>query len=122
VVAGTFIVGSDVYGAAVCTGGGSTCDIRFTPTAEEQITTSRTYELRATIAGSGADGDFVSVTIDNDSSAVVASTTKALILTGDDDAPIIWSDMSAASHATTTSDWTSDFGVKNLPVSQTLNI
>ena len=120
-VAGTFVVGSDVYGAAVCTGGGATCDIKFTPTAVESITTAKTYELRATIAASGAAGDFVSVTLDNDTTDAFVALDQVTDIDADTDAPIIWSDLSEASHATTTDDWTSEFGIKSLPISQTLN-
>ncbi len=113
-VAGVFTNAATVYGA----GNGA---IKFVPTSEQQISSSKVYELRGIIAAADASGDFVSVTIANDSAAFVALDTYANILTADSDAPIIWSDVSASSHATTTADWTSDFGVKNLPVTDTLN-
>jgi hypothetical protein len=113
-VAGTFTNAATVYGA----GNGA---IKFVPTAEQQVATSKVYELRGIIAAADASGDFVTVTIANDSAALVALDTYANILTADSDAPIIWSDLSASGHATTTADWTSDFGVKNLPVTDTLN-
>ena len=116
-IGGTFTNAATVYGA------GTTGDIGFVPTAEQTISGSKTYELRGTIGTATTAGDYVTVTLDNDSSAVVASLAVSGgsgILDADSDAPIIWSDMSAASHATTTTDWTSDFGIKNLPVSDTL--
>ena len=119
-VGGTFTNGSDVFGAATCAAGGATCDIKFIPTAENTVSGSKTYELRGNIAAANASGDFVTVTLDNDSTAVVASD-QVTDIDAVTDAPIIWSDMSAASHSTATDDWTSDFGVKNLPVSASLN-
>ena len=75
--------------------------------------------MRANITVATTAGDYVTTTLDNDSSAVVASD-QLTDIDADTDAPIIWSDMSAASHSTATDDWTSDFGVKNLPVGDTL--
>jgi hypothetical protein len=47
--------------------------------------------------------------------------TAALVETTNPDTTIIWSDVSASSHATTTSDWSGDYGVKSLPISQTIS-
>lgn len=116
-VAGTFTNAATVYGA-----GAGPSDVGFVPTVEQVVSGSKTYELRGNIAAADASGDFVTTTLDNDStSAVVANDTAANILAADTDAPLIWSDMSAASHATTTADWTTDFGIKNLPVSASMN-
>ena len=120
-VTGTFLNGSEVYGATTsCADNDLNCDIRFTATAEQIVSGSKTYELRANITVATTAGDYVTTTLDNDSSAVVASD-QLTDIDVDTDAPIIWSDMSAASHALTTDDWTSDFGVKNLPVADSLN-
>ena len=118
-VGGTFTNGANVYGANNCSAGGADCDIKFIPSVEQIVSGSKTYELRGNIALATTAGDYVTVTLDNDSSAIVGSD-QVTDIDSDTDAPIIWSDMSAASHATTTDDWTSDFGVKNLPVSDTL--
>ncbi|HBA46161.1 hypothetical protein A2W67_00335 [Candidatus Nomurabacteria bacterium RIFCSPLOWO2_02_40_28] len=114
-VVGVFTNAATVYGA-----GAGPADIGFVPTAEQTISGSKTYELRGNIAAADASGDFVTVTLDNDSAAIVASD-QLTDIDADTDAPIIWSDISASSHATTTNDWTSDFGVKNLPVADSLN-
>ncbi len=119
-VGGTFTNGATVYGAGTCSGGGATCDISFVPSSEQTVSGTKVYELRGNVAAATTAGDFATFTIDNDSAAIVASDTSANIVTGDSDAPIVWSDLSASGHATTTADWTSDFGVKNLPVSDTL--
>ncbi|MFH1365931.1 MAG: hypothetical protein ABIG99_00860 [Patescibacteria group bacterium] len=94
-------------------------DIVFIPSVEQMVSGSRTYELRANIAGV-TTCDHITVAMNNDQTIAVASGTVAAKLSADSDAPIIWSDMSSASHSTTTTDWVTDFGVKNLPISDTL--
>ena len=89
---------------------------------EEQVSGSKTYELRATIGGTLADNDYINTTI-GQNQAFLASA----IFTGADndltaaDATFSWSDVSAQSHDTGTIDWTTDYLVRNLPtVSQGL--
>ena len=114
-VAGVFTNTTNIVAGVDTTG-----SVKFVPTAEQVVSGTKTYELRGTITSANATGDFVTVTLANDSTARVASD-QLTDIDADTDAPIIWSDMSAASHATTTNDWTSDFGVKNLPISDSLN-
>ncbi|MEN9582357.1 MAG: hypothetical protein RL641_311 [Candidatus Parcubacteria bacterium] len=115
---------TQVYGQVTHSGlhlaGSTTGTIKFI-TGEQQISSSKTYELRGTISGADTVGDFVTVTIANDSLSVVPINTLNGIMNADPDAPIVWSDMSAASHTSVTTDWTSDFGVRNLPISGSLN-
>lgn len=113
-IVGTFTNSATTYGA------GATGTIKFVPTSEQQVSSAKIYELRGNIAAADASGDFVTVTLNNANTSFVALGTVAG-LTGAATAPIIWSDLSASSHGTGTSDWTSDFGVKNLPVSDSLN-
>lgn len=118
-VVGTFTNSTGLI--SVNAGALSTGTILFVPTAEQQISSSKKYELRGTVSGASADGDFVTVTIANDSTAIVALDSRNDIQTADSDAPIIWSDLSATSHSTSTDDWTSDFGVNSGTVSNSLN-
>jgi len=115
-IQGVFLNATNFVGSVATTG-----SIKFTPTDEQVISGSKTYELRGTITSADAAGDFVTVTLANDSSAYVAIDALATIYGADADAPIVWSDMSASSHTVLTGDWTSDFGVKSLPVSDSLN-
>lgn len=118
---GNTAVNGTFTSAQLHTGTDTTGTILFVPTAEEEVSTSATYELRGTVTLANAAGDYVVVTIANDNtSAVVALDSVADLQTADSDAPIIWSDMSASGHATTTDDWTTDFGVQSLPISQTI--
>ncbi|MBP9852042.1 MAG: peptidoglycan-binding protein [Candidatus Pacebacteria bacterium] len=94
--------------------------ITFIPTAEQQVSGSKVYELRANINGVSSNGNYVTVTLPNDSAAIVMADTANVIIASDVDAPIVWSDNSAISHSVTTSDWTSDYMVRNLPISDTL--
>jgi len=117
-VAGTFTNTGIVTGDVATTG-----SIKFVPTAEQVISGSKTYELRGTITAANAAGDYVTVTLANDNTSAVVALDDAttIIASGDTDAPIVWSDMSAASHTVDTVDWTTDFGVRNLPISGSLN-
>ena len=121
-VGATFSNGTNVFGTGACgTYSNSTCQIIVTPSTEQLISGSKTYELRGNITGAVTRGDYVTVTIDNNNTSRVASDqVSVLISSGGIDSPIVWSDMSASSHSTTSTDWTTDFGVKNLPVSDTL--
>ncbi|OGG58618.1 hypothetical protein A2765_02755 [Candidatus Kaiserbacteria bacterium RIFCSPHIGHO2_01_FULL_56_24] len=76
----------------------------------EQIgaSSSKTYELRAnTVTGWGDAADSIAISFTEDSSAV--SNLTSLTQTGN----MIWSDRSANSHTTITSDWTSGYLVKD---------
>jgi len=117
-VAGVFTNAGNIVGAVDLTG-----SIKFVPTAEQVVSGSKTYELRGTVTSANADGDYVTATLANDSTSAVVALDDAttIIASGDTDAPIVWSDLSAASHTVDTVDWTTDFGVRNLPISGSLN-
>jgi peptidoglycan hydrolase-like protein with peptidoglycan-binding domain len=116
---------NQVTGTATVAGMGTSAStsgtVDFNASSEQQVSSYKVYELRGTIAGAAASGDFVTMTLANDSTSVVSLGTSTEIEDADTDAPVIWSDMSAQSHALSTSDWTSDYGVKNLPISSSLN-
>jgi hypothetical protein len=124
-VAGTAVITGNVNGAGVCDSTGAddtSCTMLFTATSEQQISVTKTYELRADITATVADTSFVTTKLAQD--ATFAAPNEAVsgsdVRDGDADVTIVWSDLSAASHDTTTTDWNNDFGVKNLPISQTL--
>jgi len=93
--------------------------VEFDATAVQSLSSAKTYELRMT-ASAVVNGQSVVTKLAQDA-AYAAPTTAAAVETADADATIIWSDVSASAHATTTSDWNGDYGVKSLPVSQTIN-
>ncbi|MBL1434073.1 hypothetical protein COB87_000655 [Candidatus Wolfebacteria bacterium] len=79
----------------------------------EQIAagSSRTYQLFATaVSGWGTSGDSININIVEDTS-VVAVASSAGLLAGQN---FVWSDRSATSHTTITSDWTNSFLVDDL--------
>jgi len=132
-VAGTVTM-HDTADAASCGAALLGCKLVFVPTAEEQVAGTKNYVLKAEISGTIEAIDYVSTTIPSTVATFAASTTAALVaavgLTGALDTyaeyaltpSFIWSDMSAASHAVTTSDWSNNFLVKSLPLnSQTLD-
>lgn len=89
--------------------------ISFMATSPQNVTGFKIYELRATISGANATGDYVSTTIAKDSTNIIPQASASAILSADADAPIIWSDLSAFNHSASTNDWTSEYGVNNLP-------
>ncbi len=68
-----------------------------------------TYELRGTVTGWADTGDSLIVSLTEDSSAVANQSSAALSASN-----IIWSDRSASSHTTITSDWTNGYLLKDL--------
>lgn len=91
----------------------------FWPNAEQQISGSKNYVVKATVGGTLASGAYVTTNIANPSTTFgqpVAAATAT-----ETTASFVWSDLSAQSHGLTTSDWNNDFLVKNLATdSQTL--
>jgi hypothetical protein len=84
---------------------GSSCTIG----EAEQIGagSSKTYEIRSTVSDWDS-GDSVAISFAEDTSAI--ANTTAVLVSGN----MTWSDRSAASHATTTSDWTNGYLVKDM--------
>ena len=76
-----------------------------TLTTEEKISGSKTYTLFADIGGTISTGDSIAVSVAAPSAAIATSTASTLM----------WSDISNDSHTLVTTDWWSDYLVKNLP-------
>lgn len=76
-----------------------------TLSTEEKISGSKTYILYADVTGSISVGDSLAVSIAAPTAAVATTTASSFI----------WSDISNDSHTLVTSDWWSDYLVKNLP-------
>lgn len=97
--------------------------VRISPTTEQQISGAKTYEVRVTYTDSSlASGDSVNSSIGQAASSYAAPAAFLTVLGAQgDNASFIWSDVSASSHSTTTTDWNNSYLVKNLPTtSQTL--
>lgn len=73
---------------------------------EEKFSGSKTYTLYGDIGGTIASGDSLGVAIARPSTSVTSSTLVS---------SLTWSDLSNDSHTTATSDWWSDYLVKDLP-------
>ncbi|MBP9819221.1 peptidoglycan-binding protein [Candidatus Woesebacteria bacterium] len=117
---GNTVVDGTFTNTSIAAAGSTSGSILFVPTSEQQITSSKTYELRGTVSGATTDSN-VSIIMANDSTAFVTMNDVAALQLADADAPIIWSDLSIASHTSATNDWTTDFGVRSLPVDNTLS-
>lgn len=110
------VTGSDTaMNTAVSSGASGLVEIVFTNPRTVSAGQTKTFELRGTISGAGTAGDTVSTELMGD--AVFATETYpdtyALINAGAQN-DFIWSDMSATSHAITTSDWTNGYLVDGL--------
>ncbi|MEK7153444.1 MAG: hypothetical protein AAB834_05835, partial [Patescibacteria group bacterium] len=77
-----------------------------------------TLELRATVGGTLAAGNTISVQVANPKAATISTSTSTI--QQDSGASFVWTDQSAVSHATTTSDWFTDGLVKTLAETQTV--
>jgi hypothetical protein len=84
----------------------------FQPTAEQQVSGTKTYVVKATVAITGTGAKTVSTNLAQPSGfASPAAATSATATT----ATFVWSDLSAQSHSLTSSDWNNDYLVKNMP-------
>jgi hypothetical protein len=94
--------------------------IEFEATTEQQVSASRTYELRADIGGTIAAGNFVTTSIQR-GSGLTAQTSAAFATVDATAATFIWSDIAIAGHDTSTADWHNDYLVRSLPISCTMS-
>jgi hypothetical protein len=72
---------------------------------------SKTYEIRATVANWSAAGDSIAISFAEDTAALAANVASASLHSGQN---FVWSDRSAASHTTATADWTNGYLVKDM--------
>ena len=72
----------------------------------QQVATSKTYSLYATVAGFGVTGSTLTVSLAPDTSPVANGAASASGNTS-------WSDRSATTHTISTSDWTNGYLLKN---------
>jgi hypothetical protein len=83
---------------------------------EQQVSGSKTYEVRATVGGTLAEDVYVSSTLTSN----LGYVAPAVFTTADNsgapnNATFVWSDMSAQSHDTGTADWVSEYSVVGVP-------
>ncbi len=113
-VAGTFTFTGSVE-ADNDTAGGAT----FVATNPQAINGTKTYVVKMTVAGTLASGDNMSVYIDQLPTSYAASNDYTTVAATT--ATLVWSDLSASGHSTSTTDWVNSYLVKNLPTdTQTL--
>ncbi|HLE55735.1 MAG TPA: hypothetical protein VJB15_01495, partial [Rhodothermia bacterium] len=116
VTGGSAIQVSDTATTTNASGGGTNLSICVDTNCAngevEQIGggSTKTYELQATISGWGTAGDSITIAFAEDTSAV-ANDTAVNLHTAQN---MVWSDRSASSHATTTTDWTNGYLVKDM--------
>jgi hypothetical protein len=129
VIAGTFATSTTAFPTATDLYGGATSGtLSFVADNEQQITTSETYSLKATVGGTMTAGNSIATSIATAGANAVGNTY--LTVAGAGEAQVtpqtpsfVWSDRSSLSHGLTTADWFNDYKVKELPTdSQTLSI
>jgi hypothetical protein len=78
----------------------------------EQVgaSSSKTYEIRATVANWAGGGESLAISFAEDTAAIVNAAAAGLHAGQN----MVWSDRSAASHTTATADWTNGFLVKDM--------
>lgn len=112
--------------AATCEETDTSCELLISvgtnadDNVEEQVSGSKTYEVRATISNTIADNDYIFASIDENLTYVANNVYTSVDNDGTvNDASFVWSDMSAQSHDTGTADWTNEALLIGLPTSPT---
>lgn len=97
--------------------GSTSGTIALGTTNEQQISGAKTYEVRVDYTDSSlVSGDSVNSKIAQGASSYAAPAAFLTVLGAQGaTASFIWSDVSASSHSTTTTDWNNSYLVKNLP-------
>jgi len=108
--------------ATTCVADNTFCELLVTVGAksddnvEQQVGTTKTYEVRATIGGTLAADVYVSATLTSNLTYVAPAVfTTADNSTAANNATFVWSDMSAQSHDTGTADWSSEYLLTGVP-------
>lgn len=114
-IAGTFATSTATQaGTLMFDTDATTGYISFIATDEQPISTTETYSLKGTIAGTASNLSFGTY-IDTSSSYAAADAYLDIDSAVHDGlVDFIWTDRSANSHDTTTNDWNTDYKIKNL--------
>ena len=120
----TQIAGTATYTGSIDQDSDTSGGLTFVATNEQQISGSKTYALKiSSVACSCVAGDNLNVSIAQPDSFAASTDYTTVAAANSSQATFVWSDTSAASHSTSTSDWTNAYLVKNLPTdSQTLKL
>lgn len=98
----------------------SNCTINLVLPIEEQISTSKTYELRGSISGTLVSSSYITAQVLRSSLSHSAPAPYASV--AGTSSNFIWSDDSSLSHSLTTSDWNNDNLINTLPISWTRTV
>ncbi|MFA7285750.1 MAG: immunoglobulin-like domain-containing protein [Candidatus Paceibacterota bacterium] len=110
----TQIAGTVTYSDGIEADNGTSGTIIFVTTNEQQVSGTKTYELRTNIAGTLTEGNYITTNIPQPSNYMAPANYSPVANT---DTSFVWTDMSASSHSESTSDWNNSFLVRNLPTS-----
>lgn len=115
--------------ATTCVADNTFCELMITvgtkadDNVEQQVSGTKTYEVRATIGGTLAADVYVSSTLTSNLGFVASNVfTTADNDTTVNDATFVWSDISAQSHDTGTADWSNEYKVVGIPTASSWTI
>jgi hypothetical protein len=125
-----FVDGTDVSSLATITSasavdltvaGAHTGYVAFTFNNEYVISSAKTLELRGFLSAIGSNYQAVSVQIANPKTSASAPDDASTVAgsLSSTSASVVWSDMSAVGHSTSTDDWFNDYLLKTIGASQT---
>jgi hypothetical protein len=98
----------------------TTCTINIVLPIEEQLSSSKNYEIRGTVSGTLATNSYITAQLSSSQLAYAAPTTYAAV--SSTNSRFVWSDISAQGHSVTTSDWNNDNYIKTFPISWTRTV
>jgi hypothetical protein len=111
----TQIAGTATFTGSIEIDGDVAGGLTFVATNEQQISGSKTYVLKMVTAGTLVTGDNLNVSIAQPDTYAAPAAYATVAAANGAQATFVWSDVSAASHSTTTTDWSNGYLVKNLP-------
>ncbi|MEK7228293.1 MAG: peptidoglycan-binding protein, partial [Patescibacteria group bacterium] len=108
--------------ATTCVADNTFCELMVTvgtkadDNVEQQVSGTKTYEVRATIGGTLAADVYVSSTLTSNLGFVASNVFTTADNSGAaNNATFVWSDISAQSHDTGTADWSNEYKVVGIP-------
>jgi hypothetical protein len=111
----TQIAGTATFTGSIEVDGDVAGGLTFVATNEQQISGSKTYVLKMVTAGTLVTGDNLNVSIAQPDSYAAPAAYATVAAANGGQATFVWSDVSAAGHSVSTTDWSNGYLVKNLP-------
>jgi hypothetical protein len=98
----------------------TTCTITIILPTEEQLSNSKSYELRGAISGTLSINSYITAQVSRSTLVHVAPAPYATVAATTSN--FIWSDNSALAHSLATNDWNNDNHINTFPLSWTRTV